>query len=335
MPNKKKNPTIYDVAEHSGISISTISRVLNNPEKVNPATRSIVLDVIDKLGFVPRAEARARALSKTKRIGVITPFFIAPSFVQRLRGVASVLTASNYELVIYTVDSFDRLQGYFSSIPFTGHLDGLIVMSLPIQKKDAQRLIAHKLQTVLIEYSHPELNCIQIDDVQGGLMATEHLLNKGHRHIAFIGDNEPHDFELHPAGKRLKGFRQAMKNAEASVPDEYVCLVENTQPDAMRAAHELLSLPTPPTAIFAAADAQALSVLKMAREMDVKVPDQLAVIGFDDIDSAQFMDLTTIRQQLDESGKLAVEILLAHLADGSRPAQHVDLPLQLIERKTT
>jgi len=335
MPNKKKNPTIYDVAEFSGVSISTISRVLNNPEKVNPETRSIVLDAIDKLSFVPKAEARARALSRTNRIGVITPFFTAPSFVQRLRGAASVLTTSNYELVIYTVDSFDRLEGYFSSIPFTGHLDGLIVMSLPIQKKDAQRLIAHKLQTVLIEYSHPELNCIEIDDVQGGLMATEHLLNKGHRQIAFIGDNEPHDFELHPAGMRLKGFRQAMKNAGLSVPNEHICLVENTQSDAMRAAHELLSLPTPPTAIFAAADAQALSVLKVAREMGVKVPDQLAVIGFDDIDSAQFMDLTTIRQQLDESGKLAAEILLAHLADASRPAQHVNLPLQLIERKTT
>ena len=206
---RKKNPTIYDVAEKSGISISTISRVLNNPEKVNPETRALVLDAIDKLGFVPKAEARARALSKTNRIGVITSFFTAPSFAQRLRGVAAALAAANYELVIYTVDSFDRLQGYFSSIPFTGNLDGLIVMSLPIQKKDAQRLIEHGLETVLIEYSHPELNCIEINDLQGGQMATEYLLGKGHRRIAFVGDEEPHDFEIHPAGLRLKGFQQA------------------------------------------------------------------------------------------------------------------------------
>jgi LacI family transcriptional regulator len=331
---RKKTPTIYDVAERSGISISTISRVLNNPEKVNPVTRATVLDAIDKLGFVPKAEARARALSKTNRIGVITPFFTAPSFVQRLRGVASALAASNYELVIYTVDSFDRLQGYLSSIPFTGNLDGLIVMSLPIQKKDAKRLIEHGLETVLVEYSHPELNCIEIDDVQGGLMATEHLLGKGHCRIAFVGDKEPHDFELHPAGMRMKGFQQAMKNAKVNVPEEYIRLFENTQEQAMQASRELLNLPTPPTAIFAAADIQALSVLKVAREMNVKVPEQLAVIGFDDIDSADYLDLTTIRQHLDESGKLAVEILLAHIADPARPPQHVNLPLSLIERQT-
>jgi LacI family transcriptional regulator len=103
----------------------------------------------------------------------------------------------------------------------------------------------------------------------------------------------------------------------------------------MQATRELLSLPKPPTAIFAAADIQALSVLKVAREMGIKVPEQLAVIGFDDIDSAEYLDLTTIRQHLDESGKLAVEILLTHIADPSRTPQHVNLPLNLIERQTT
>jgi LacI family transcriptional regulator len=333
--SKKKKPTIYDVAEKSGISISTISRVLNNPEKVNPGTRALVLEAIDKLGFVPKAEARARALSNSNRIGVITPFFTAPSFVQRLRGIASALAASNYELVIYTVDSFDHIQGYLSSIPFTGNLDGLIVMSLPIQKQDANRLLEHGIETILIESSHPELNCIEIDDFQGGQMAAEHLLAKGHKRIAFVGDEEPHDFEIHPAGMRLKGFQAAMKKARVNIPNEYIRLFQNTQKHAMQATRELLNLPTPPTAIFAAADVQALSVLKVAREMGVKVPEQLAVIGFDDIDSAEFSDLTTIRQHLDESGRLAVEILLNRIADPSRPPQHVNLPLNLIERQTT
>lgn len=334
MPRKKK-PTIYDVAEKSGISISTISRVLNNPEKVNSETRALVLDAIDKLGFVPKAEARARALSNTNRIGVITPFFTAPSFVQRLRGVASALAVSNYELVIFTVESSDHIQGYLSSIPFTGNLDGLIVMSLPIQKKDAQRLIEHGIDTVLIEYSHPELNSIEIDNFQGGQMAAQYLLDKGHKRIAFIGDEEPHDFEIHPAGMRLKGLQAAMKKARIQSPNEYIRLFANTKEHAMQATRELLSLPTPPTAIFAAADIQAISALKVTRELGIKVPEQLAVIGFDDIDSAEYLDLTTVRQHLDESGKLAVEILLTHIADPSRPPQHVNLPLNIIERQTT
>ena len=106
----KKNPTIYDVAEYSRTSISTVSRVLNSPDKVRAETRQKVVDAIDALGFIPKAEARARALRKNGRIGVITPFFTAPSFVQRLRGIAGELSNKNSELVIYTVDSVDRLQ---------------------------------------------------------------------------------------------------------------------------------------------------------------------------------------------------------------------------------
>jgi DNA-binding LacI/PurR family transcriptional regulator len=254
--------------------------------------------------------------------------------VQRLRGVASALADFNYELVIYAVDSSDRLEGYLSSVPFTGNLDGLIVMSLPIHEQAAQRLIEHGIETVLIEYTHPSLNCIEIDDFHGGQMATTHLIQKGHRQIGFVGDKEPHDFELHPAGKRLRGFQHTLQNAGMAIPAEYIRQFEDTPEYAMQAARELLRLPTPPTAIFAAADVQALSVLKVAREMGVKVPEQLAVIGFDDIDFAEYADLTTINQHLDESGRLAVEILMARIADPARPPQHVKLPLQFVERKT-
>src|SRR5690349_24330439 len=140
MPSSKRTPTIYDVAAQAGVSISTISRVLNAPDKVNPQTRKRIMDAIDKLGFVPTAEARARALQGTGRIGVLTPFFTAPSFVQRLRGTASALSKANYELVIYPVDTMEHLRGYLSSIPLMGTVDGLIIMSLFVGDKDAQRL---------------------------------------------------------------------------------------------------------------------------------------------------------------------------------------------------
>jgi LacI family transcriptional regulator len=131
MPSTLKTPTIYDVAQKAGVSITTVSRVLNAPDKVNPETRERILTAIDALGFTPKAEARARALRQTGRIGVITPFFTAPSFVQRLRGIASALTKENYELVIYAVESAAHLASYLASLPLTGNLDGLIIMSLP------------------------------------------------------------------------------------------------------------------------------------------------------------------------------------------------------------
>ncbi len=333
MPAIKK-PTIYDVAKHAGVSITTVSRILNAPDKVNSGTREKVLTAIDALGFVPKAEARARAMQHTSRIGVISPFFTAPSFMQRLRGIAETLSPENYELVVYTVDSSDRLQGYLSSLPLTGNLDGLIILSLPVDDTQVRRLIDHRLPTVLIEYPHPKLNCVEIDDVEGGYMATTYLLGKGHRRIAFLGDTDLPEYSIHPVSLRLSGFRRALKESRINVPDTFIRLAPYSQEQTRQVATELLNLPDPPTAIFAATDFQALGVLKAARQLEIKVPEQLAVIGFDDLDMAEYADLTTISQHLDESGRLAVELLLAQIESPSRPPRHVRLPLQLIERQT-
>jgi DNA-binding LacI/PurR family transcriptional regulator len=329
-----KTPTIYDVAKRAGVSITTVSRILNTPDKVNSETREKVLTAIDALGFVPKAEARARAMQHTGRIGVISPFFTAPSFIQRLRGVATTLSPENYELVIYTVDSNDRIQGYLSSLPLTGNLDGLIILSLPVDDAQVRRLIDHGLPTVLIEYPHPKLNCVEIDDVEGGYMATTYLLGKGHRRIAFLGDTDLPEYSIHPVSLRLRGFRRALKEARIKLPETFVRLAPYSQEQTRKVAKELLNMPEPPTAIFAATDFQALGVLKAALQLGFKVPDQLAVIGFDDLDIAEYVDLTTISQHLDESGRLAVEILLAQIKAPSRPPKHVILPITLIERQT-
>lgn len=334
MNNGKKAYTIFDVAELAGVSISTVSRVINTPEKVNINTRQKIYEAIDKLGFVPQAEARARALRFSGRIGVITPFFTAPSFVQRLRGIAAALSKENFDLIIYTVDSNNRLQSYLSSLPLTGNLDGLVIVSLPVADNDVNRLLEHNLPTVLIEFPHHLLNGVEIDDVEGGRMATEYLINQGHKRIAFLGDSDLPEYSIHPVSLRLKGFRQAAKNANLDIPREFVRLAPYNQEQARIVAKELLDTPNPPTAIFAATDLQALGVLKAARQINIKIPDQLAVIGFDDLDMAEYEDLTTVRQHLDESGRIAIEILLSHISDNTRPIQHITLPLTLIKRLT-
>ena len=332
--NGKKAPTIFDVAELSGFSISTVSRVINDPEKVNKNTRQVVYNAIDELNFVPKAEARARALRYVGRIGVITPFFTAPSFVQRLRGIAGSLSKENFDLVVYTVDSNERLHSYLSSLPLTGNLDGLIIMSLPLGDDDVQRLIDHQIPTVLIEYPHPLMNTVEIDDIEGGRLATEYLIRKGHRRIAFLGDTDLPEYSIHPVNLRYKGFQETIKAENIQIPESYIRLSPYNQEKARQIAKELMDLPDSPTAIFAATDFQALGVIKAARQLKIKVPEELAIIGFDDLDMAEFEDLTTIRQYLDESGRLATEILLSHIADNSRPVQHVYLPLIVVERLT-
>ena len=327
--------TVYEVAESAKVSIATVSRVLNSPEKVNEATRARVLATIDRLGFVPKAEAAARARKGHGRIGVLAPFFTLPSFVERLRGVANALDDSPYELAIYNVDSSARRDGYLTSLPLTRRLDGLIVMALPFDQAVARRLLDHHLETVLVEFSQESFSSIRIDDRAGGEMAAEHLLQKGYHRCAFVGDSDVPDYAIHTSDWRLEGYRDALAASGLVLPDEYVALAPHSRENARLSAHRLLDLPEPPTAIFAASDNQALGVLKAARERGLSVPRELAVIGFDDVDIADFIGLTTIHQPLEESGRVAVDLLLSRVANPARPAQRVRLPLTLMERETT
>lgn len=326
--------TVYEVAEQAGVSIATVSRVLNSPEKVHSATRQRVLEVIDTLGFVPKAEAAARARKGSGRVGVLAPFFTYPSFVARLRGVADALAYTPYELVIYNVDSASRRAGYLDSLPLTRRLDGLIIMALPFDDEAAQRLIAHGLETVLVEFAREPFSSIHIDDKAGSALAAAHLLSLGHRRFAFVGDADVPDYALHLSDIRLEGYRTALARAGVDLPEAYVALAPHSLENAQRSAHRLFDLPEPPTAIYAASDTQALGVLKAAHERGLAVPRDLALIGFDDTDMAAYIGLTTIRQPLVESGRVAVDLLMARLADPSRPAQQVSLPLTLVRRDT-
>jgi DNA-binding LacI/PurR family transcriptional regulator len=326
--------TVYDVAAKAEVSISTVSRVLNTPDKVNDATRVRVLAAIDSLGFVPKAEAAARARKGSGRIGVLAPFFTLPSFVERLRGVANAVAGSSYELAIYSVDSSSHRDGYLASLPLTRRVDGLIVMALPFDESAARRLVAHDLAAVLIEFSQEPFSSIRIDDRAGGRLAAQYLLEKGHRRFAFVGDVDLPDYAIHTSDWRLEGFCQALGEAGVSLPQSCIRLAPHGLENARRSTHHLLGLPDPPTAIFAASDYQAMGVLKAARERGLAVPRELAVVGFDDLEIADYFGLTTIRQPLQESGRIAVEILLARLADPKRPPQRIRLPLTLIPRET-
>ncbi len=315
------------------MSISTVSRVLNFPDQVNETTREKVLAAIDELSYVPKAEARARALQGTRRIGVLTPFFTAPSFVQRLRGIGSALSPSAYELIIYTVDSLDRLKGYLATLPLMSSLDGLIIMSLPVDDSAADRIRRHRLETVTIEFGC-SFSSVEIDDVAGGRLAAKVLLDKGHERIAFVGDIDPPDYAIRPVIARFEGFSKALADAGKPIRPEYVRSSWYDHAHSRQAAHALFSLQQPPTAIFAAADIQAIAVMKVARELGLRIPQDIAIIGFDDLDLADYVGLTTIRQPLDDSGRTAVELLMARMANPDRPTQHVTQPLTLIERET-
>jgi DNA-binding LacI/PurR family transcriptional regulator len=327
-------PTIYDVARQAGVSITTVSRVLNSPQRVKAVTHDRVMEAIEQLGYVPKIEARARARRSPGLMGVMTPYFTAPSFVQRLRGIASAVATTNMDLVVYPINSQRQINDYLTMLPLRGTLDGLIIISLPINGSTSERLIQHGLETVLVEYPMQELTSIEIDDYEGGRMAAEYLVGKNHQRCAFIGLTEPPEYGIHPVSFRLEGFRDALSEMNIELPDSYIGLAEYTQEDSRRAARRMLGLDVPPTAIFAATDFQAMAALNVARQMGRSVPQDVAILGFDDLDMADYVGLTTIRQPLDESGKIAVELLLSRINSPDRSRQHVQLPLKIIERET-
>jgi DNA-binding LacI/PurR family transcriptional regulator len=328
MPNP--NPTIYDVAKTAGVSIATVSRVLNFPSKVNPVTRTAVINVIDHLGYVPKAESRARALKSTGRIGVLIPFFTEPSFVQRLRGIASVLSQRDCEMVIYPVDFSSRMKSYMEALPLNRNLDGLIIVSQVVDQDTAKRIKKYNLETVLIEHYDQHFSSLQIDDEAGGAMAAKYLIKKGHKRFAFIGGKSQPEFGVDPISIRLKGYQKTIVESGFELCEDMVYPFAFHPGEAL---DEILQKGTP-VAIFAATDLQAVSLIKEARTRGIRIPQDIAIIGFDDLDMANYVGLTTIHQPLDESGRIAADLLLSRLDDPSRSIQHITLPLKVVERET-
>lgn len=207
-------------------------------------------------------------------------------------------------------------------------------MSLRCDPVLIDRLIAAQLEVVLIEQTHPNCSSVLIDDARGGALVADYFVAQGHRRCAFVGDTAVPEYALHTSDARLQSFRQALAAAGVSLPDAYIALGPHGMEQAYCQAQRLCALAEPPTAIFTASDTQALGVLKAVRERGMRVPEDVAVVGFDDIEFAAYVGLTTVRQPLEDSGRVAVELLLARLADPERSTQRVQFPLRLIQRET-
>lgn len=327
--------TIRDVARHAGVGVGTVSRVLNSSPSVSQATRQRVLAVIEELDFEPNPIARRLSLGKTLNIAVIVPFFTRPLFVERLRGIEYALAQSEYDLVLYNVETAERRDECFREIPRRERIDGLLILSLMPQDKDVDRFLEAQVPTVLVDARHPLLNRLVMDDVEGGRQATEHLIQLGHRKIGFVGDYLENRFGFVSSRDRFDGYYQALELADICFQPKYLKQGEHSQLVARRLTLELLALPDPPTAIFAASDTQAIGVLMAAEELDLAVPGDLSVIGYDDIEVADYLHLTTMRQPSFVLGTEAVQVMMEAIEEPQRPPREILYSTELVARATT
>jgi DNA-binding LacI/PurR family transcriptional regulator len=329
--------TITDVAARAGVGVGTVSRVLNGRANVRPVTRAKVLEAIEALQYRPSTLARNLSLRRTHVIGVVVPFFTSPSAVERVRGVASVLASSPYDLMLFDIESEDRREHAFRLFDRGERSDGLLLLSLVPPEDEVERLRRARLPCVLVDAPHPAFPSFVIDDVRGGELATSHLVELGHTRIAFIGDKPPDPYRFASSRDRTRGYERALARAGIEARPEYVREGTQSHHIARSIAIDLLRLPQRPTAVFAASDQQALGVLEAARILGIRVPEELSVVGFDDVEVAAYVGLTTVRQPLFESGRRGAERLLAMVGEESTPAepQSEQLPVEVVVRTTT
>ena len=328
-------PTIYDVAATAGVSISTVSLCLNHPTRVAEATRDRVLAAADALGYVPKADAVSRARRTVGRIGVIAPFTSYASFGRRLSGILAEFATSSLEVVVYDHESA-VVSPLLASLPLTQRVDGLIVMSLPIDDDVCRRLQEQSIPTVLLDTAQDGFDTVRTDDLAGGRLAGQHLLARGHTRIAFLGEGwiTPHAHQSQ-CEQRLAGLTATIEEAGFTLKDAHIRFTSHDLDSARATALALLDSQDRPTAVFAHDDVLAAATLQAARELCLDVPSDLAVVGFDDSDVARALGLTSVAQPFEGSGQVAAKTLLDRITNPSLPTRTTVLDLSLVHRATS
>jgi DNA-binding LacI/PurR family transcriptional regulator len=341
MPTSRR-ATIADVAAASGVGVGTVSRVINGAANVREATRASVLKVIEQLGYRPSHLAASLSRGTPRTVAIVVPQLTRPSAVMRLAGALSVLDEQGYETVVCNVDTPQQRDHHLAALASRHRADGVIVVSLRLSSAQLAAFRRAGVPLVTIDVLTPGVPQTLTDDVAGGRLATGHLLALGHRRIGFVGDTMRGAAAASRIGlgfitsqHRLTGYRQALAAAGLGYDRALVRRGPHGPANAEALAGKLLALPDPPSAVFAASDTQAMGVLAAADRYGISVPADLSVIGFDDIESAALLGLSTVRQPLADSGAEGARRLCALLrGERVRPLRQ-QLPLEVVQRAST
>ena len=327
--------TIHDVARIAGVGIGTVSRVINNSPGVKPATRTRVLSAIAQLNYRPNPIARSMISKRTGAIGVIVPFFTRPFHTELLRAVQASLSRSGKELVLYDVENVTQRNYYLSELPMLGRVDGLLLLSLPLDNEYAVVIKDSGIPVVLIDTYSPFFTSLVVENIEGAYQAVKFLIELGHRRIGFINGVIEGNIKFNQANDRLIGLHRAFGEAELLFEPELMLTSEWNRSGGKQAALQLLSQEKRPTAIFAASDMQAIGVLEAAKDLHLNVPEDVSVIGFDGIEVAELLELSTIQQPMQRLGELGVSKLNEIIKKPQQLPELIRLNTTLIARRTT
>jgi LacI family transcriptional regulator len=331
------SPTLEEVAKLVGVSRSTVSRVINDQPNVRPEVRERVWQVVRELGYQPHAAARSLVTRRTHVIGMIIPeavttLFTDPFFPLLLRGATEACNSHQYQLMLSLFTAHADRQEIYERILHSGYLDGALVASASLEDPIVPNLLRDRIPFISVgRYPDERVHYVDVDNVGGARMAVEHLIRLGHRRIATI--TGPPD--MIASQDRLSGYRQALEARGIPVEEELIVEGDYTENSGTVAMQRLL--PASPSAVFVASDMMAVGALKALRQANRQVPQDIALVSFDDIPiaSAIVPALTAVRQPIERMASMAVEVLLSVLETSSEeeaPVHRIVLPTELVIR---
>ncbi|MGP4114606.1 LacI family DNA-binding transcriptional regulator [Streptomyces sp. 4N509B] len=327
--------SIMDVARRAGVSTATVSRALRGLPNVSDATRKRVLKAAAELSYAVSPHASNLATGRTGTVGVVLPFVDRWFYSRVVAGIDSVLRANDLDLLLYNLGDARVHERFFTRMPLRRRVDAVIVLNLPLSKDEAEALVSMEVPIAVLGTRIPGCWQVSIDNAEGASTAVRHLINLGHRRIGMITGalNDPRGFTTPIV--RQHAYRAVL--AQAGIPHE----AELEAPggfdisEGAAAMAKLLSLPDPPTAVFAESDQMAFGALRMLGRMGLRAPDDVSVIGFDDHETAELLDLTTIAQPVTYQGELLARQILDALSGASEQPTRVVVPTRLVVRGTT
>lgn len=327
-----KRANIQEVAKMAGVSPSTVSRALNGFPGISEKTRQKVIEIAKKLNYKPNYRGQILTTKSTKNIGLLITDITNPFFPELVRGAEETASESGYTILLgNTSESIDKETSYLEFFS-RGPVDGVIISASRISNEHIISLAEEGLPIVVINriLEHPKISYVSTDMEKGGYLATKHLIELGHTKIAFI--NGPSHSEA--AERRLSGYKKALAESKIRYNSKLVSFNVPVAESGYKEATRLLNTEDPPTAIFTYNDLMAFGVIRAVKDLGVRIPDDLSIVGYDDIFFSSFTDppLTTIRQPKEKLGKKAVELLLK-LMKGER--QGILVEPELIIRNTT
>ncbi|WP_373880172.1 ribose utilization transcriptional repressor RbsR [Levilactobacillus brevis] len=326
--------TIRDLAEAAGVSVTTVSQILNGKgERFSIETRQRVHQLQEDLGYVPDFNARNLIMKSAQTIGVLVPNLGNPFFSMFIRGVQQTSRERHFIPLIFGANHDEQLESYYLQELIKRAVDGLIIASASITGEAIDNILKKNgIPYLLIDQNGgPSVDRIRVDDEQGGQLAARHLLTLGHQRIVVVMPEHP----TQNLRIRLAGFKAQLVDQQIPLADSAVITSPMTKLGGYQATAAVLA--QHPTAVFAINDETALGLMRGLHEQGVRVPDDISVLGYDDIDLDEYVvpKLTTIHQPVVTMGRQATELLINRVQNQRQPAQMVDLPVVLKQREST